>query len=94
MKAYADNKKVVRTSDIQMGDTVLIKLPFEEEPLRVQYCKGSQVVAKRKDGSTITRSTAHFKKVLYQSNGETERLTQAAETDLHESEVLYLLLIQ
>ena len=45
MKAYADNKKVVKTSDIQMGDTVLVKQdarrkatpPFEEEPLKVQY---------------------------------------------------------
>ena len=55
--------------------------PFEEEPLKVQYRKGSQVVAKRKDGSTITRSTAHFKRVPYQSNGETERSTPVAETD-------------
>ena len=89
MKAYADNKKVVKTSDIQMGDSVLVRQdarrkatpPFEEEPLKVQYRKGSQVVAKRKDGSTITRTTAHFKRVPYQSNGETERSTPAAETE-------------
>ena len=86
MKVYADNKKVVKTSDIQMEDSMLVKqdarrkatLPFEEEPLKVQYRKGSQVVAKRKDGRTITRSTAHFKRVPYQSNGETKRSTPAA----------------
>ncbi|KAJ7383329.1 hypothetical protein OS493_028876 [Desmophyllum pertusum] len=89
-----DNKKVVKKSDIQMGGTVLVKQDarrkanplFEEEPLKVQYRKGSQVVAKRKDGSTITRTTAQFKKVPYQSNGETGRSTAAAETDLHETD--------
>ena len=49
MEAYADNKKVLKTSNIQMGDTVLVKQdahrkatpPFEEEPLMVQYRKRS-----------------------------------------------------
>ena len=58
MKGYADNKKVVKTSDIQKGETVLVKQdarskatpPFEEESLKVPYRKGSQVVAKRKEG--------------------------------------------
>ena len=71
MKAYADRKKNVKTSNIQVGDAVLVKQelsgksssPYEGEPLEVQYRKGTQVVAQRRDGSTVTRSTAHFKKV-------------------------------
>ena len=75
MKAHADRKKNVKTSDIQVGDLVLVKQdlsskalpPYEGEPLEVQHRKGTQAVAKRRDGSTITRSTAHFKKVPYQT---------------------------
>ena len=74
MKAYADRKKNLTTSNIQVGDAVLKQelsskssSPYEGEPLEVQYRKGTQVVAKRRDGSTVTRSTAHFKKVPYQT---------------------------
>ena len=75
MKGYADNKRYVKTSDLQIGDTVLIRRQagnkatpaYETEPLQVQYRKGTRVVAKRADGSTITRTTAHFKKVPIRS---------------------------
>ena len=81
MKAYADRKKNVKTSNIQVGDAVLVKQelsgksssPYEGEPLEVQYRKGTQVVAQRRDGSTVTRSTAHFKKVPYQTPEEAGR---------------------
>ena len=73
MKEHADRKKNVKTLNIQVGDAVLVKQelsskassPYVGEPLEVQYRKGTQVVAKRRDGSTVTRSTAHFKKVPY-----------------------------
>jgi len=46
------------------------------------------VVAKRKDGITIMRSTVHFKKVPYhQSDGETERPKPATEINLQEMQV-------
>ena len=72
MKEHANRKKNVKTLNIQVGDAVLVKQelsskaspPYEGEPLQVQ---GTQVVAKRRDGSTVTRSTAHFKKVPYQT---------------------------
>ena len=75
MKGYADNKRYVKTSDLQIGDTVLVRRQagnkatpaYETEPLQVQYRKGTRVVAKRADGSTITRTTAHFKKVPFRS---------------------------
>ena len=65
----------MKTSNIQVGDAVLLKQelsgkassPYEGEPLEVQYRKGTQVVAKRRDGSTVTRSIAQFKKVPYQT---------------------------
>ena len=71
MKGYADNKRYVKTSDIQIGDSVLVRRQavnkaspaYETEPMQVQYREGNRVVAKRPDGSTITRTTAHFKKV-------------------------------
>ena len=39
--------------------------PYKEEPLKLVYRKGSQVVGKRADGSTVTRTTAHFKPIPY-----------------------------
>ena len=61
LKAYADRKKGVKTSDIQVEDAVLVKQepgskatpPSEGEPPEVQYQKDTQVVAKRRDGSAI-----------------------------------------
>ena len=75
MKGYADNKRYVKTSDLQIGDSVLVRRqagnkatpPYETEPLQVQYRKGTRVVAKRADGSSVTRTTAHFKKVPFRS---------------------------
>ncbi|PFX28474.1 Uncharacterized protein K02A2.6 [Stylophora pistillata] len=66
---------------MQVGDSVLVKqdlsskasLPYEGEPLEVQHRKGTQMVAKRRDGSTITRSAADFKKVPYHTLDEVGR---------------------
>ena len=63
MKAHADRKKTVKTSDIQVGDAVLVKQkpsskaspPYEGELLKVQHRKGTQAVVKRRGGSTVTR---------------------------------------
>jgi len=52
MKGYADNKRYVKPSDIQVGDS--IAGPVQE---RHQ--------AKRPDGSSITRTTAYFEKVPF-----------------------------
>ena len=81
LKEHADRKRNVKTLNIQVGDAVLVKQelsskvssPCEGEPLEVQYRKGTQVAAKRRDGSTVTRSTAHFKKVPYQTPEEAGR---------------------
>ena len=42
-------------------------LPYEGEPLEVQHRKGTQVVVKKRDGSTVTMATAHFKKIPHQT---------------------------
>ena len=81
MKGYVDNKRYVKTSDIQIGDWVLVRRQavnkatpvYELEPLQMQYRKGTKMVAKRADGSTITRTTAHFKKVPFRSAEEAQR---------------------
>ena len=75
MKGYAENKRYVKTSDIQIGDSVLVRRQAvnKASPLQVQYRKGTRVVAKRPDGSTITRATAHFKKVPFSSAKEAQR---------------------
>ena len=80
MKAHADRKNV-KTSNTQVEDAGLVKQelsgkassPYESDPLEVQYRKGTQFVAKRRDGSTVKRSTAHFKKVPYQTPEEAGR---------------------
>ena len=54
MKKYADNRRYVKTSDLQVGDSVLVRQeqpnkatpPYEEQPLKVVYRKGSQVMGK------------------------------------------------
>ena len=54
MKCYADNKRNVKTSDIQKGDSVLVRRQavnkatpaYDKEPLQVQHRKGTRVVAK------------------------------------------------
>lgn len=78
MKGLAVGKKGMKASKIQVEDAVLVKqesstkatLPFEKEPLEVQHQKRMQVVTKTRDGCTITRSMAHFKKVPYQTSEE------------------------
>jgi len=50
--------------DTGVGDSVLVRkvtATYEAEPLQVQCRAGTRVVAKRQDGSSITRTTAHFK---------------------------------
>ena len=71
MKECADNKRYVKPSDIQVGDSALVRREainkttpaYEAEPLWVQYRKGTRLVAKRPKGSSVTRTTAHFKRV-------------------------------
>ena len=54
MRGYADNKRYVKPSDIQVGVSVLVRKEainqatpaYETESLQVQYRKGTRVVAK------------------------------------------------
>ncbi len=69
VKSYADKKRYVKTSDIQIGDSVLVRRhavnkaspAYDTEPLQVQYRTSTRVIAERPHGSTITRTTARFK---------------------------------
>ena len=48
-------------------------MPYEAEPFKVQYRKGTKVVAKRPDGSSVTRTMLHFKKVPFRLAEEAQR---------------------
>ena len=52
-------------------------LTYEAEPLRVRYRKGTRVVAKRPDGSSVTRTAAHFKKVPFGSMEEAHKWSRS-----------------
>ena len=71
MKAYADRKSYVKPSDIAVGDTVLVKrpfnmvkgaTPFEPLPLLVTDRKGTMISAESAEHS-VTRNSSHFKRI-------------------------------
>jgi len=84
MKGYADNKRYVKPFDIQVGDPVLVRQEtsnkatpaYEREPLQVHYRKGTRVVAKRPDGSSITRTTGYFKESSLQNERRSPQVVQ------------------
>ncbi|GFN94668.1 transposon ty3-g Gag-Pol polyprotein [Plakobranchus ocellatus] len=69
MKHYADCKSYIKRSDIQIGESVLVKqsdktkptTPYEPIPYVVSNKKGSMITAKRHNKS-ITRNSSFFKK--------------------------------
>ena len=85
MKGCADNKRYVKPSDIQVGDSALVRREainkttpaYEAEPLWVQYREGTRLVAKRPKGSSITRTTAHFKRVPFGLMEQANRLSSS-----------------
>ena len=63
MKTYADKVLHTKSSDIAVGDTVLVKqrkqnamsTPFDPKPYTVIWRKGNSIVAKRGD-TTVRRN--------------------------------------
>jgi hypothetical protein len=71
MKMYADNKQYVKPSDIDIGDSVLVRRPFnlikgntpyEPTPLTVTHINGTMITASDDDHS-VTRNSSFFKRV-------------------------------
>ena len=70
MKEYGDKKRHAKSSDICIGDSVLLKQEkkskfsalFESVPYTVISRIRSRVTAIREDGRTITRNVSFFKK--------------------------------
>ena len=70
MKLYADNKRHTRVSDLQVGDSVLVRqpkenkltTPFNPQPLEVIQKKGSMITAGNSRRS-ITRNSSFFKRI-------------------------------
>ena len=78
MKVYADSKSSAKSSEISVGDTVLVRqrkknkltMKFDPSPYQVTKRKGSRVTASR-NGTHITRNVSFFKKIpgtSHQSN--------------------------
>lgn len=81
MKSYTDSKRHATPSQIQVGDTVLVKQPklnkfttqFDSTPLTVVAVNGSLVTAERPN-KRVTRNSSHFKlfhgKVTHEDSSE------------------------
>ena len=74
IKAYADKKCYVKPSEINLGDSVLVKRPFtmskgstvyNPNPMTVVKTKGSMITAKNADAS-VTRNSSFFKKLTFE----------------------------
>ena len=72
MKNNADNKNYVKPSDLNIGDTVLVKnppvvkkseTPFEHDTYRVTNKNGSMLTARNKKGREVTRNSSYFKRI-------------------------------
>ena len=65
MKNYAEAKRTVSTTDIQVGDTVLVRQPkknkltpyYNPNPMQVTAKKGPMLTAKQPGGTRITRNS-------------------------------------
>ncbi|XP_046841052.1 uncharacterized protein K02A2.6-like [Xenia sp. Carnegie-2017] len=92
MKLHADNNRNVKTSEIKVGDMVLVKkdtttnkqqTPYDGKPCEVVERKGSMVTAK-KDRMLFTRNSSFFKKI---ENGKS--LGEPIEESIKEKERRY-----
>ena len=69
-REYADKKRQAKSSNIQVGDVVILKqkrrnkftTKFESTPYTVIECKGTKIVAENKK-HRVTRNASFFKKV-------------------------------
>ena len=70
MKEYADKCSNTKSTDLSVGDKVLIKqpkqnkmsTPFKPEPLQITHKKGSMITAQNGE-RTVTRNSSFFKKL-------------------------------
>eukprot|EP00794_Sanderia_malayensis_P001406 gene1406-1554_t len=81
MKENTDRAQRAKTSEIKIGDNVLVKQPkqnklstnFNPEPYTVVERKGTMIVAfNQRNNHTITRNISHFKKFPMQKESETD----------------------
>lgn len=68
MKDNFENKHSIKLSDINVGDSLLVKqdkltTPFSPKPFTVERKKGTMITAKNKDNEQITRNASLFKKI-------------------------------
>ena len=75
-KNYADNRNNAKESDVQIGDTVLVKKDLKENKVAAKFNENPHIVTQKK-GSIITATTDQHK--------VTRKLTGFKKIDLRES---------
>ena len=89
-KQYADNRRNAKTSDIKVGDWVLVRQPrqnkltpnFSTIPYTVITKNNSQLTARNKSGHTITRNVSHFKKIT-RARDQQDSDSDVSDVDTH-----------
>ena len=79
-KQYADNRRSANTSNMKVGDHVLVRQPrqnkltsrFSTTRCTVIERNKSQVTARSRNGHTITRNVSHFKPISKHSEIDTD----------------------
>ena len=97
MKRYADSKAYVKPSDIEIGDSVLVKtnslkksVPYDPKPLSVVSKKGSMITAQR-GSKKVVRNSSFFKKspvvptVVDESESDSEDDVSSSSVDISNS---------
>ena len=90
-KQYADNRRNANTSDIKVGDQVLVLQPrqnkltprFNTTRYTVTERNKSQITARSRNGYTITRNVSHFKPISMQQEMDTDIDDDERKTNNH-----------
>ena len=71
MKKYSDHRQHSKTTDLKIGDTVLIRQPkknkltppFNPKPFTVEFARKGTMVTVKRGSKKITRNISFFKKI-------------------------------
>ncbi|CAC5356773.1 unnamed protein product [Mytilus coruscus] len=96
MKNYADTRRNAESSDLKIGDTVLVRqdkqnklsTPYNSNPYKIVERNGTMLTAKRDDGHMITRNSSFYKQVKIPPtivNSEKEQEQEESSTQLRTS---------
>ena len=93
-KQYADNRRNANTSDIKVGDQILVRQSrqnkltprFNTTRYTVTERNKSRVTARNWNGHTITRNVSHFKPISMQHEMDTDTDDDERKTNNHQGQ--------